>query len=89
MAYDEVKKGENTQLFSKVVNKIDGMLGHAFGPDPDWTQAVHRKADVGKDELENELNAYRVLYSLPGFIQIHSTILSNYHVLYYIAFYDF
>ncbi|KAF3571915.1 hypothetical protein F2Q69_00062324 [Brassica cretica] len=27
MAYDEVKKGENTQLFRDVVNKINGRLG--------------------------------------------------------------
>ncbi|WOG95383.1 hypothetical protein DCAR_0414699 [Daucus carota subsp. sativus] len=59
IAYDEVKKGENTQLFREVVAKIAGRLGDAHGPDPDWTEVVERKADARKDKLENELNAYR------------------------------
>lgn len=60
MAYDEAKKGENTLLFREVVSKIDGRLGDGYGPDPDWTDVVDRKADARKDKLENELNAYRV-----------------------------
>ncbi|KAK1373926.1 COP9 signalosome complex subunit 1 [Heracleum sosnowskyi] len=59
MAYDEVKKSDNTQLFREVVSKIDGRLGDGYGPDPDWSAAVERKADARKDKLENELNAYR------------------------------
>lgn len=59
MAYEQVKKGENTQLFREVVSKIDGRLGDGYGPDPDWTLAVERKAEARKDKLENELNAYR------------------------------
>ncbi|XP_058226135.1 COP9 signalosome complex subunit 1 [Rhododendron vialii] len=59
MAYDEVKKGENTQLFREVVNKIDGRLGQGYGPDPGWSEAVERRAEQRKEKLENELNAYR------------------------------
>ena len=33
MAYDEIKKGENTQLFREVVQKIDGRLGPNYSSD--------------------------------------------------------
>ncbi|KAJ9563419.1 hypothetical protein OSB04_008579 [Centaurea solstitialis] len=59
MAYDEIKKGENTQLFREVVQKIDGRLGPNYGPDSAWMDAVDRRADQRKEKLENELNAYR------------------------------
>ncbi|XP_075501069.1 COP9 signalosome complex subunit 1-like [Primulina tabacum] len=59
MAYDEIKKGENTQLFREVVAKIDGRLGPNYGPDNGWADAVDRRAEVRKEKLENELNAYR------------------------------
>lgn len=60
MAYDEIKKGENTQLFREVVQQIDGRLGPNYGPDSSWMDAVDRRADQRKEKLENELNAYRV-----------------------------
>lgn len=59
MAYDEIKKGENSQLFREVVQKIDGRLGPNYGPDPAWTETVDRRAEQRKEKLENELNAYR------------------------------
>ncbi|KAL6499306.1 COP9/signalosome complex subunit Csn1 [Orobanche hederae] len=59
MAYDEIKKGENTQLFREVVEKIGGRLGPKYGPDSAWADAVDRRADLRKEKLENELNAYR------------------------------
>lgn len=60
MAFDEIKRGENTQLFREVVQKIDGRLGPEYGPDEGWTNAVDRRAEHRKERLENELNAYRV-----------------------------
>uniref|UniRef100_A0A2P2JYE9 Uncharacterized protein MANES_05G039500 n=1 Tax=Rhizophora mucronata TaxID=61149 RepID=A0A2P2JYE9_RHIMU len=59
MAYDEIKKGENTQLFREVVQKIDGRLGPNYAMDCDWCEMVDRRADQRKDKLESELNAYR------------------------------
>ncbi|KAG6748036.1 hypothetical protein POTOM_047931 [Populus tomentosa] len=59
MAYEEIKKGENTQLFRDVVQKIDGRLGSNYGMDSAWCEMVDRKADQRKEKLENELNAYR------------------------------
>ncbi|KAL3517108.1 hypothetical protein ACH5RR_024010 [Cinchona calisaya] len=59
MAYDEIKKGENTHLLREVVQKIDGRLGPNYGPDSCWADAVDRRADQRKEKLENELNAYR------------------------------
>lgn len=66
MAYDEIKKGENTQLFREVVQKIDGRLGPNYGMDVAWCEMVDRRAEQKKEKLENELNAYRVhlCYSL-------------------------
>ncbi|KAL8554337.1 hypothetical protein ACS0TY_002501 [Phlomoides rotata] len=59
MAYDEIKKGEDTQLFREVVATIDGRLGPNYGPDNAWADAVDRRAEFRKEKLENELNAYR------------------------------
>ncbi|XP_039000425.1 COP9 signalosome complex subunit 1-like isoform X1 [Hibiscus syriacus] len=59
MAYDEIKRGENTQLFREVVQKIDGRLGPDYSMDAAWCATVDRKAEQRKDKLESELNAYR------------------------------
>ncbi|KAH8488551.1 hypothetical protein Peur_059775 [Populus x canadensis] len=59
MAYEEIKKGENTQSFRDVVHKIDGRLGSNYGMDSAWCEMVDRRADQRKEKLENELNAYR------------------------------
>ncbi|KAG8391772.1 hypothetical protein BUALT_Bualt01G0221700 [Buddleja alternifolia] len=59
MAYDEIKKGENTQLHREVVEKIDGRLGPNYVHDNAWADAVDRRAQLRKEKLENELNAYR------------------------------
>ena len=60
MAHDEIKKGENTQLYREVVQKIDGELGPNYAMDSAWCDSVDRRADQKKEKLENELNAYRV-----------------------------
>ncbi|PKI45393.1 COP9 signalosome complex subunit 1 [Punica granatum] len=59
MAYDEIKKGENTQLFREVVDKIGGKLGEKYGMDSAWCEAVDRRAEQKKEKLDNELNSYR------------------------------
>lgn len=59
LAYDEIKKGENTQLFREVVMKIDGRLGEGYEMDLGWCDGVERKMEQKKERLENELNAYR------------------------------
>ncbi|CAN6711145.1 unnamed protein product [Malus baccata var. baccata] len=59
MTYDEIKKGENTQLHKEVVQKIGGRLGPEYGMDVAWCDAVDRRAEQKKEKLENELNAYR------------------------------
>ncbi|KAG4201487.1 hypothetical protein ERO13_A05G281600v2 [Gossypium hirsutum] len=59
MAYDKLNKGENTQLFREVVQKIDGRLGPNYSMDAKWCAIIDRKADQRKDKLESELNAYR------------------------------
>ncbi|KAJ6675420.1 26S PROTESOME SUBUNIT 6 [Salix viminalis] len=55
MAYEEIKKGENTQLFRDVVQRIDGRLGSDYGMDSAWCEMVDRRADHRKEKLENEL----------------------------------
>ncbi|KAL0309205.1 UNVERIFIED_CONTAM: COP9 signalosome complex subunit [Sesamum radiatum] len=57
MAYDEIKKGENTQLFREVVAKIDGRLGPDYEGDKAWADDVDRRAELRKEKLENELKA--------------------------------
>ncbi|MED6135721.1 COP9/signalosome complex subunit Csn1 [Stylosanthes scabra] len=59
MAYDEIKKGENTQLMREVAQKINGRLGPSYELDSVWCDTVDRRAEQKKEKLENELNAYR------------------------------
>ncbi|WRX09916.1 Proteasome component (PCI) domain - like 1 [Theobroma cacao] len=59
MAYEEIKKGENTQLFREAVQKIDGRLGPNYMMDASWCTMIDKKAEQRKEKLENELNAYR------------------------------
>lgn len=59
MAYDEVKKGENTQLHREVAAKIDGRLGPAYSLDQAWANSIDRRAEQRKEKLENELNNYK------------------------------
>ncbi|RZC72896.1 hypothetical protein C5167_048371 [Papaver somniferum] len=55
MAYDEIKKGENTNLFKEVVEKIDGKLGSEYCLDQSWVDSVDRKAEVRKEKLEKSI----------------------------------
>lgn len=59
MAYDEIKKGEDAQLFKEAAQRIEARLGPDYGPDFSWLEAVERRAEQRKEKLENELNAYR------------------------------
>ncbi|KAL6008588.1 COP9/signalosome complex subunit Csn1 [Asimina triloba] len=59
MAFDETKKGENTQLHREVASKIMGRLGPAYEVDLAWAESIDRRADQRKEKLENELNSYR------------------------------
>ncbi|XP_030533498.2 COP9 signalosome complex subunit 1 [Rhodamnia argentea] len=59
MAYDEIKRGENTLLFREVVEKIGGRLGDKYGMDSAWCETVDRRAEQKKERLESELNSYR------------------------------
>lgn len=60
MAYDEIRKSENTCLHREVAQKIAGRLGSDFLLDQAWADAVDRRAELKKEKLENELNGYRV-----------------------------
>lgn len=75
MAYDEIKKGENTQLFREVVQKIDGRLGPNYDMDAAWCDTVDRRAEQKKEKLENELNAYRVRF--------YSFLVENWELLWF------
>lgn len=59
MAYDEIKKGEDSHLHRDVAAKIAGRLGPDYCLDLAWSDAVDRRAEQRKEKLENELNGYR------------------------------
>uniref|UniRef100_A0A7N0ZQZ8 PCI domain-containing protein n=1 Tax=Kalanchoe fedtschenkoi TaxID=63787 RepID=A0A7N0ZQZ8_KALFE len=59
MAYDEIKKGENMQMFREVAEKVGGRLGPGYGMKWGWADAVDTRATQRKQKLENELTAYR------------------------------
>jgi COP9 signalosome complex subunit 1 len=60
MAYDEIKKGEDTQLHRDVALKIKGRLGSRYGLDQAWADTVNRRADQRKEKLDTDLDGYRV-----------------------------
>jgi COP9 signalosome complex subunit 1 len=81
MAYDEIKKGEDTQLHRDVALKINGRLGPRYRLDQAWADTVNRRADQRKEKLEAELNGYRVRkpYTLsPAFCLFRFNCLSRY-----------
>ncbi|XP_052147725.1 COP9 signalosome complex subunit 1 [Oryza glaberrima] len=59
MAYDEIKRGEDTMFHREVTNKINGRLGPKYALDQAWTDSVNRRAEQRKEKLESELNGYR------------------------------
>ncbi|KAI0499866.1 hypothetical protein KFK09_018074 [Dendrobium nobile] len=59
MAYDDIRKGEDSRLYRQVVQKIDGRLGPLYEFDQSWAYAIDRRAEQRKEKLENELNDYR------------------------------
>ncbi|KAJ4777339.1 COP9 signalosome complex subunit 1 [Rhynchospora pubera] len=59
MAYDEIKKGEDTSLHREVASKIRGRLGPKYNVDTAWVDSVEKRAMLRKEKLENELNGYR------------------------------
>ncbi|GAB2217307.1 hypothetical protein Droror1_Dr00000479 [Drosera rotundifolia] len=56
MAYEEIVKGEDTVLYREIVGKIGGGEEREGR---EWVEGVERKAEVRKEKLEIELNAYR------------------------------
>jgi hypothetical protein len=65
MAFEEIKKGENTALFKECVEKINGRLGPSHTLDQEWIDMVERRAAQRQEKLETELNGYKVPPSLP------------------------
>ncbi|KAJ3682113.1 hypothetical protein LUZ60_014686 [Juncus effusus] len=59
MAYDQIKKGEDTSLHREVALKIGGRLGPDYSVDQAWIDGVERRAALKREKLENELNGYR------------------------------
>ncbi|XP_010919243.2 COP9 signalosome complex subunit 1 [Elaeis guineensis] len=59
LAYDEIKKGEDSQLYREVASKIAGRLGPQYDLDQAWADGIDRRAEQRKDKLENELNGYK------------------------------
>lgn len=59
MAFDEIKKGEDTNLYREVAGKIKGRLGPLYELDASWAESVDRRAQARKEKLEIELNGYR------------------------------
>lgn len=64
MAFDEIKKGENTGLFKECAEKISGRLGPSYGLDQEWVDMVDRRAAQRQEKLETELNGYKVFLGL-------------------------
>eukprot|EP00898_Chlorokybus_atmophyticus_P005592 jgi/Chlat1/6033/Chrsp4S06328 len=60
MAVAELRKGENTQLYTEVVEAAAGKFGsHEFNVDKSWVDAIDRRATQRHEKLELELNGYK------------------------------
>ena len=61
MAYDEAKKGEDTNLFREVAVRIDGRLGPDYSMDSAWVESIERRLVQRTEKFQNELNVYKVM----------------------------
>jgi COP9 signalosome complex subunit 1 len=68
MAFDEIKKGENTSLFKECVEKINGRLGSNYTLDQEWIDMVERRAAQRQEKLDMELNGYKVRFELIDYV---------------------
>eukprot|EP00227_Mantoniella_beaufortii_P016540 CAMPEP_0197578268 /NCGR_PEP_ID=MMETSP1326-20131121/2559_1 /TAXON_ID=1155430 /ORGANISM="Genus nov. species nov., Strain RCC2288" /LENGTH=421 /DNA_ID=CAMNT_0043141437 /DNA_START=178 /DNA_END=1439 /DNA_ORIENTATION=- len=59
MAADLLKQGDNTKLYTSVVERIAGRLGAAYELDRDWVDEVDRRAAKRQEILDAELNGYK------------------------------
>lgn len=65
MAFDEIKRGENSNLYRECAEKIGGRLGPSYTEDQNWIDTADRRAAIKQDKLEIELNGYKVKSLLP------------------------
>jgi hypothetical protein len=61
MALDEIKKGENTQVYVDTIERARGRLGRAYQHDRDWVNNKEKQAAQRQERLELELIGYKVL----------------------------
>eukprot|EP00238_Polyblepharides_amylifera_P015908 CAMPEP_0196584436 /NCGR_PEP_ID=MMETSP1081-20130531/47059_1 /TAXON_ID=36882 /ORGANISM="Pyramimonas amylifera, Strain CCMP720" /LENGTH=415 /DNA_ID=CAMNT_0041905639 /DNA_START=73 /DNA_END=1320 /DNA_ORIENTATION=- len=59
LALEESKKGENTQLYIELLEKIGGALGPDYAADDDWVTKVDQRNNKRLKKLEVELNGYK------------------------------
>jgi len=60
MADDEVKKGEDANLFREVAARIHGRLGPDYAMDSAWIETMERRLVQRVGKLENELNIFNL-----------------------------
>ena len=63
MALDEIKKGDNTQVYVETIERARGRLGKAYQHDREWVNSKEKQAAQRQERLELELNGYKVLCS--------------------------
>eukprot|EP00193_Tetraselmis_chui_P010230 CAMPEP_0177788702 /NCGR_PEP_ID=MMETSP0491_2-20121128/22288_1 /TAXON_ID=63592 /ORGANISM="Tetraselmis chuii, Strain PLY429" /LENGTH=427 /DNA_ID=CAMNT_0019310379 /DNA_START=219 /DNA_END=1503 /DNA_ORIENTATION=+ len=59
IAATELKQGDNTTRYAKIIDKIGGRLGPEFTCDKAWVDATDRKARQQWERLEALLNGYK------------------------------
>lgn len=62
MALDEIKKGDNTQMYIETLERVRGRLGRAHQHDREWVNAKEKQAAQRQERLELELNGYKVRF---------------------------
>lgn len=70
MALDEIKKGDNTQVYIETIERVRGRLGRGYQHDREWVNTKEKQAAQRQERLELELNGYKV--------RLKSLSLSNY-----------
>ncbi|XP_078445627.1 COP9 signalosome complex subunit 1 isoform X2 [Wolffia australiana] len=75
MAFDEIKKGEDTQLYRDVVHKIDGRLGPQYELDQSWVDMIDRRAELRKEKTNLIKESIRMGYNdLGDFFYAHGNL---------------
>ena len=78
-AHDVLKQGDNTRVYTSVVEKIAGRLGASHEMDKEWVHEVDKRAAKKQEVLDAELNGYKTNMIKESIRMGHNDLGDFYH----------